>query len=112
MRRQRRTSGSSMRLALLLLALAARAFGQAQDPVPLPAYIGAGLAYNQIGTPSTTAFIGAFYPVSSAKGVYLSTVADIVPVLQKDTSTGRQFYAFSILLRQGAHKQVFSSGRF
>jgi ABC-type molybdate transport system substrate-binding protein len=98
--------------ALLLLVCAFGAFAQTSDPVTLPTYVGAGVAFNQIGVPRVNLWAGAFYPVSSSKGVYLSTVADIVPVLQLDPVTKRQFYAFSTSIRQGAHKTIWTAGKF
>jgi hypothetical protein len=39
-------------------------------------------------------------------------VADIVPVLQFDPVTQRNFYAFQTIFRQDAYKTVFTSGKF
>ena len=79
---------------------------------PLPTYVGVGAAFNQIGQPRFNLWAAAVYPVSSRAGVYMSTTTDIIPISQIDPVTKRQFWAFQTSIRQGAHKIVFSSGKF
>lgn len=99
-----------MKRITLLLTLCALS-AHAQTPPTLPTYVGAGASFNQIGQPRINAWAGAIYPVLSSAGLYLSTVADIVPVAQIDPATGRQFYAFSTSIRQGMHKVIGTWGR-
>jgi hypothetical protein len=88
----------------------ASALGQVVDRSPT--YIGAGAAFNQIGTPRVTIWATAIYPIVSRVGLYSSTTTDIMPVLRTDAATGREYYGFSTSVRQGIHKTVLSSGRF
>lgn len=83
----------------------------AETPVALPTFVGGGVAFNQLSTPRVTGWVGGFYPVATSAGVYLSTVADVLPVKQTDSATGRSFIAFKTSLRQGAHKKVGTWGK-
>jgi hypothetical protein len=88
-------------------------FGQVLAvPEKLPTYVGAGAAFNQIGTPRVNIWATAVYPVVSRVGLYSSTTTDIIPVLRLDAATNRQYYAFSTSIRQGLHKAIFTSGKF
>lgn len=78
----------------------------------LPTYVGAGVTYNQIGTPKANIWATAIYPVISSVGVYSSTSTDIVPVQKLDPATGRAYFAFTTSIRQGVHKTVYTSGKF
>jgi hypothetical protein len=78
----------------------------------LPTYVGAGPAFNQIGTPRTNIWATAIYPVASSVGVYSSTTTDIIPVQKTDAATGRKYYAFTTSIRQGLHKTLYTTSKF
>jgi hypothetical protein len=102
-----------MKIAKYVVAaalLAASVSGQTADRSPT--YIGAGAAFNQIGTPRVTIWATAIYPIVSRVGLYSSTTTDIIPVLRTDAATSREYYGFSTSVRQGIHKTVLSSGKF
>ena len=80
--------------------------------VVLPTYIGAGAAFNQIGTPRVNIWATAIYPIASSVGVYSSTTTDIIPVLTTDAATKRQYYGFSTSVRQGVHKSLYTNSKF
>jgi hypothetical protein len=80
--------------------------------ITLPTYIGAGVAFNQIGTPRTNLWATAIYPAASSVGLYSSTTTDIIPVQKLDAATGNKYYAFTTSIRQGLHKALYSSNKF
>jgi hypothetical protein len=94
---------------ILPLILAACAFGQAVPKV-LPTYVGAGAAYNQIGTPIWNIWATAVYPVVNSVGLYASTSTDITPLQKTDPATKRLYWSFTTSVRQGLHKVVMSRG--
>ena len=101
-----------MRFAFFLLAAAPIAIAQTAAPEPqnqLPAYIVAGLSYNQYTGGS--GFVSGIVPESSRVGVYGSATADIVPVKVLDPVTKRYGYALSASARAGQHKVVYNDGK-
>jgi hypothetical protein len=78
----------------------------------MPTYVAGGVAFNQLGTPRVNAFVSALAPVSSQKGVYESTTADLVPVTKYDPVTKRNVYTFSSQIRQGLHKTLYTAEKW
>jgi hypothetical protein len=101
-----------MKLAFAILAVALVAIAQTAAPEKhnqLPAYIMAGLSYNQYTGGS--GFVSGIVPESNRAGVYGSATADIVPVKVFDPVTKRYGYALSASARGGQHKVVYNDGR-
>jgi hypothetical protein len=101
-----------MKLAFAILAVAPVAIAQTAAPEKhnqLPAYIMAGLSYNQYTGGS--GFVSGIVPESNRAGVYGSATADIVPVKVFDPVTKRYGYALSASARGGQHKVVYNDGR-
>lgn len=99
-----------MKLAFAILAVAPVAIAQTATPESrLPAYIMAGLSYNQYTGGS--GFVSGIVPESNRAGVYGSATADIVPVKVLDPATRRYGYALSASARGGQHKVVYHDGR-
>ena len=99
-----------MKLVASFLLAAAVSFGRTTSPAaPLPAYIMAGLSYNQYTGGS--GFVSGIVPESSAVGLYGSVTADVVPVRVVDPVTRRSGYALSASVRAGQHKVAFRDSR-
>ena len=98
-------------ITLLLMCLCLMAHAQTVSGIMPGTIIGAGAAFNQIGTPRTNLWATAIYPVASSAGVYTSTTTDIIPLSKIDTATGRSYYAFTTSVRQGIHKVVVTTGK-
>lgn len=96
----------------LFALLACLCLVAAAQTAAIPSYVGAGAAFNQIGSPRTNLWATAIYPVASSSGVYSSTTTDILPVQKTDPATGRAYFAFSTSIRQGLHKTVYTNNRF
>jgi hypothetical protein len=114
-------------VSILACLLAFAALAQTPTPAPsaapatspvtlqvpkLPAMFGAYGQFNQLGSPRFNGGIVAIYPVSQSVGIYGSTITDLFPSAQKDTTTGRTFYALNTSVRQGFHKDMLDTGAF
>jgi hypothetical protein len=99
-----------MKLVALFLVVAALSFAQTPAAAaPLPAYIMAGLSYNQYTGGS--GFVSGIVPESNPVGLYGSVTTDVVPVKVVDPVTGRPGYALSASARAGQHKVVHRDGK-
>jgi hypothetical protein len=79
--------------------------------VKLPAYVGFGIAANQLGTSRWNLWGSAIYALDESKGLYLSSTADAFPVKKLDPTTNRMFWSASTSFRQGVHKLVYRDGK-
>jgi len=80
-------------------------------PQTLPAFFGAAVSFNQLGSPRLTPSFFSAYPILASAGLFASTEIDVVPVKQFDAATGRQFIAFSTSAREGVHRLLGRWGK-
>ena len=103
-----------MKTTLMLLALAASAFGQtaalpttAVADITLPTYIMAGASCNQFQ--GCAGFVSGIVPeTSKVGGLYGSVTADINAAKITDPTTGKTGYGISPSFRFGQHKVVYN----
>jgi hypothetical protein len=106
----------------LLFALFAASLAGAQttpvSPVPitnltatLPAYIGGGASFNQLGTPRYNFWTAGIIPISSSVGMFESTTVDLIPIAQVDSVTKRTVYTLQTSLREGLHKTLYRNAK-